>query len=75
MTIAVDDRGFLLGDGLFETLLWSGGALHRFDAHVARLTAGCAALGLPAPAKEAFESVALAAIERAGLRDARAAVR
>lgn len=75
MTLDPEDRGFLLGDGLFETLLWSGGALHRFEAHVARLTAGCAALGLHAPAREDLERAALAAIERADLQGARAAVR
>ncbi len=75
MTLDPDDRGFLLGDGLFETLLWSRAALSRFEAHVARLTAGCAALGLPAPARDELERAALAAIERAGLQGARAAVR
>lgn len=41
------DRGLLLGDGLFETLLLRDGAVVRLDAHLARLAAGAAVLGLP----------------------------
>ncbi|MDB5432555.1 MAG: 4-amino-4-deoxychorismate lyase [Caulobacter sp.] len=44
-----DDRGLTLGDGLFETLLAVAGSLVDFEPHLARMTAGCAALGLPAP--------------------------
>ena len=73
--IEPDDRGFLLGDGLFETVLWENGALAAFDAHVARLIAGCATIGLPAPTREALNNAALTAIAAAGLDGARAAVR
>lgn len=44
-----DDRGLLLGDGLFETLLALDGRLQDFDAHVERMAAGAEALGLPQP--------------------------
>ncbi|MDP1737214.1 MAG: aminotransferase class IV [Caulobacter sp.] len=47
--IPFDDRGLLLGDGLFETILVKDGEAVLFDDHVARLQAGCVALGLPAP--------------------------
>ncbi|MDE1148406.1 MAG: aminotransferase class IV [Azospirillaceae bacterium] len=47
--IAFNDRGFLLGDGLFETLCWRDGAVVRLDAHLARLRDGAAVLGLPLP--------------------------
>jgi branched-chain amino acid aminotransferase/4-amino-4-deoxychorismate lyase len=47
--VPFDDRGLTLGDGLFETLLAVDGRLRDADAHLARLAAGCAALGLPAP--------------------------
>ncbi|MBB6253970.1 aminotransferase class IV [Nitrospirillum iridis] len=47
--IDVADRGFLLGDGLFETLCWRDGAVVRLDAHLARLAAGAAVLDLPLP--------------------------
>jgi len=35
--ISVDDRGFLLGDGLFETMRAYGGVVFRLGAHLARL--------------------------------------
>ncbi|WP_205598241.1 aminotransferase class IV, partial [Caulobacter sp. 17J65-9] len=67
MSVPIDDRGLLLGDGLFETLLWRSGELVRFEAHADRLAAGCAVLGLPAPDREALPPAALAAVEAAGL--------
>ena len=47
--IPTDDRGLLLGDGLFETILVSDGTLVLFQAHHERLARGCRALGLPEP--------------------------
>lgn len=40
------DRGFTLGDGVFETMAFANGALRRFDRHYRRLQAGLAVLGL-----------------------------
>lgn len=75
MTVDAADSGLLLGDGLFETLLWSDGSLDRFEAHAARLARGCAVLGLPAPATDRLRRAALDAVARADLSTARAAVR
>lgn len=75
MSVDPADRGLLLGDGLFETLLWSDGVLRRFNAHAGRMTRGCRTLGLPAPDPDEMRRAAMAAIERAGLAGARAAVR
>lgn len=47
--IAPTDRGFALGDGLFETALAVDGRVNHVAAHAARMIAGCATLGLPAP--------------------------
>jgi branched-subunit amino acid aminotransferase/4-amino-4-deoxychorismate lyase len=72
--VPYDDRGLLLGDGLFETVLARDGALVLWPEHLARMTAGCELMGLPAPDPGA----ALAACERAvSLRssDRRLAVR
>jgi branched-chain amino acid aminotransferase len=44
--ISVFDRGFLLGDGLFETLRSVGGRLFRPERHMARLKLGATRLGL-----------------------------
>lgn len=41
------DRGFTLGDGLFETIRVRAGRPTRLDAHLARLRAGAAILDLP----------------------------
>ena len=73
--VPADDRGLLLGDGLFETLLADCGKLTRFDEHAARLSRGCAVLGLPDSGREALFQAASAAVARAGLAEARAAVR
>ncbi len=72
---ADNDRGATLGDGLFETILWSNGSAVRLERHVARIRASAEALGLPAP--EALNTIAdiianLAA--RNTLSDQRAAV-
>jgi branched-chain amino acid aminotransferase len=47
--IAPDDRGFLLGDGLFETLRARGGSFFRPRAHLDRLAASAERLGIPLP--------------------------
>ena len=47
--IAVTDRGFALGDGVFETMLAPGGRPFRFDAHLARLRSSAGVLRLPVP--------------------------
>jgi branched-subunit amino acid aminotransferase/4-amino-4-deoxychorismate lyase len=73
--VPLDDRGLLLGDGLFETLLWKDGALALAGAHWARMASGAAVLGLPAPTEDALQECALAAVQSAGLAAARAAVR
>ena len=73
--IGADDRGFLLGDGLFETVLWDGGALAALDAHAARLIAGCATMGLPPPDPATLRIAAEKAVADAGLGNTRAAVR
>lgn len=44
------DRGFTLGDGLFETLRVKAGRVLRVEAHLARLAAGAGVLGIPLPA-------------------------
>jgi len=69
--IPLDDRGLLLGDGLFETMLAQDGALPWIESHLDRMTAGCSVLGLPSLDREAARAACLAAAPAAG----RAAVR
>jgi len=73
--IPFDDRGLLLGDGLFETILAKDGVLQRWPAHMARLGAGCRTLGLPAPDIAEAETLARGALWSAELQKGRAAVR
>lgn len=72
--IALDDRGFTLGHGLFETVLWVDGAPHHWDTHLERMERGCATLGLPRPDRAAARAEAEAAVAAAGAPP-RAAVR
>lgn len=68
---ALDDRGLLLGDGLFETLRVSNGRPVRFERHLARLSASAAELGLLLPdGGEGLEDAARELAQRLGLPDA-----
>jgi branched-chain amino acid aminotransferase/4-amino-4-deoxychorismate lyase len=75
MTAPIEDRGLLLGDGLFETVLFKAGKAVLWERHMARLARGCAVLGLPAPNGDSLALEAAMAVETAGLSDGRAAVR
>ena len=57
-----DDRGFTLGDGLFETLAIRDRKVLRVTAHLARLRAGCAELALPLPYADDALAEALAQV-------------
>ncbi len=45
--IPVIDRGFMLGEGLFETMRVVAGKIQRLPAHRARFAAGCQTLDMP----------------------------
>jgi len=47
--LSAGDRGFLLADGVFETMHAHGGRIFRLDSHLARLTRGLAILNIPVP--------------------------
>lgn len=47
--IEAGDRGFTLGDGVFETIAVRGGQPLRWPAHLERLAIGCRRLYLPVP--------------------------
>ena len=70
-----DDRGLLLGDGLFETILAVDRRLVSFEAHIARMIAGCAVIGIEPPSASAATAMALDALTASGLTEGRAAVR
>ncbi|MGD1933864.1 MAG: aminotransferase class IV, partial [Candidatus Phaeomarinobacter sp.] len=75
--IAPTDRGLLLADGLFETLLAQSGRIIRLDRHIVRLTEGASILKIPLPfqtrtvraaARETLEANGLNSAQRASLR-------
>ncbi len=68
-----DDRGLLLGDGLFETVLAVDGELDALEAHLDRMAHGCVTLGLSPLDRAAAEAAMRQAL--APLGGARAAVR
>jgi 4-amino-4-deoxychorismate lyase len=47
--IALDDRGFHYGDGVFETARLTEGRIRFLEDHLARLADGCERLRIPAP--------------------------
>jgi branched-chain amino acid aminotransferase len=70
------DRGFLLGDGLFETLPCLAGQAVRMDEHLARLEAGAGVLGIPLPCPiDEIRLGAMRVLEANGLERADAALR
>jgi 4-amino-4-deoxychorismate lyase len=48
--VSAEDRGLHYGDGVFETLAVRDGRPLLWERHLQRLHAGCARLGIPAPA-------------------------
>lgn len=69
-SISIADRGFTLGDGLFETLAVRAGKPLRVKAHLARLSAGARTLRIPIPHDEIALAQALSDTTRMnGIRD------
>ncbi|MBI4714985.1 MAG: aminotransferase class IV [Nitrospirae bacterium] len=70
--VSVFDRGFLYGDGVFETLRAYGGAIFRCREHVERLLHSAEAIRLPVPQTPAeLEAVLYATLRANDLREAR----
>jgi branched-chain amino acid aminotransferase len=73
-TLSASDRGFLLGDGVFETMRTAGPTILWLDDHLARLRAGADLLGIPLDrnpteiADGLAELVAVAGLEHGALR-------
>lgn len=65
------DRGWTLGDGLFETLRVVHGVVVRLDAHLLRLRAGARVIGLPIPwGDEELAGVIAQTLQANGLQQA-----
>jgi branched-chain amino acid aminotransferase len=70
-TVSAMDAGFLLGDGLFESLRASGGVPYLLDRHLERLYRAAAEMGFEEmPEREAVIERVQATLDRAALEDA-----
>jgi len=68
--VPVEDRGYQLGDGLYEVVRVYAGRLFALDRHLARLKAGAEAIELPLPADaEELAAIMEEAPRRRGLQD------
>ncbi len=65
------DHGFLVGDGVFETLVARNGKPFTAVRHWRRLKASCEAMEITAPTFEVFIAAIADAMDANGLRDAR----
>lgn len=65
--IPLNDRGFLLGDGIFETLRVANGKVFRLDGHARRLRAGLRLIGFDDSVEASFHQ-AVTALLRDGKR-------
>ena len=67
--IAVADRGLNYGDGLFETMLLSGGRVRFLAAHLERLALGCRRLQIAFPGADVLRTdiASVTAATRAGV--------
>jgi len=63
--IDLSDRGLTLGDGLFETMLWTGEEIRFFDDHMARMGHGARELGLSLPMNAVSIEQGLTALAKA----------
>lgn len=69
--LPASDRGFTLGDGLFETIKVRHGHPLRLDLHMARLADGAAILRLPLPLRpDQLEESISTVLQANGLHDA-----
>lgn len=67
-TVPLNDRGYLLGDGVFETLRTSNGKVFRLDGHAERMAKGLAAINLDDALVDEFRSAVGALVKEGTLR-------
>ena len=69
--ISAFDRGFLYGDGVFESLRTYGGSPFRLDAHLARLVAALDEIGITGgPGAAELHQIVAETVSRAALPEA-----
>ncbi len=74
-TVSIFDRGFLYGDGVFETMRVYGGKVFRLNEHLHRLCAGLTRLKIGAPlSEEQLRALCEELIDRNGLANGMARI-
>ncbi|MBI3805159.1 MAG: aminotransferase class IV [Nitrospirae bacterium] len=68
--VSVFDRGFLYGDGLFETFRAYHGRIFLLSQHLERLAQGADRLALPLPTPSEIETILYQTLEKNGLEEA-----
>lgn len=68
--ISPADRGFTLGDGVFETMRVCRGRIVHLPRHMARLADGGRVLGMPVPCADEVQAAAVALLRTCGLENA-----
>jgi len=69
------DRGFLFGEGLFETWRTYSGRPYAVGNHLERMARSARLIGIPFDPEEPWEERCIALVGRAGMRDCDGAVR
>lgn len=60
--LPVTDQGVVRGDGVFESMLYTGGVVRKLDAHLARLRSSAASCDLVLPAEGAWRAAITTAV-------------
>jgi branched-chain amino acid aminotransferase len=69
-TVSIFDRGFLYGDGVFETMRVYRGKVFRLHAHLERLSHGLRELVITCPdTTEGFQAICTELIDRNGIEE------
>jgi branched-chain amino acid aminotransferase len=69
-SISIDDPGFLVGDGVFETALLRNGGFFRLREHLLRFAASAASLRIAAPDTQTLDRIVRDVVRANQLRDA-----
>ena len=70
-SISIFDRGFLYGDGVFETMRSYAGTVFKIRAHIDRLFDGMKTLRIKAPySRSVFENIICSTLKKNGLKSA-----
>src|SRR5205814_2824677 len=68
-SVSIFDRGFLYGDGCFETMRVYSGKIFRLREHLKRLVDGLLVLRMDFPAEKELEPILAELLERNRLED------